>query len=622
MKTYRTVVGLVLELGLALLFAAACGVSEDTADDTGGNGAADVGFIDASGNPDGGSPADAGPDAGTVPDASGTDTGTDDAGGDTGSDGGTSDPRQPLRDRSLFSNVSFEEKNTDGSPAGWACKYFGRGAPPEPPCTVKNGGAVHGDRYLELGPEVAVFADEKAFNGQMHVRFDLFMRRETGVSVGDAYLFGEKGADLGWTLYGRTSEPAEGGWTHVRSQSAPLAGIESLRFVVYNSSPDRPLAVDDLVVVEDAQAMVVPGHLLRAEHYGEFACSAGDAPAVIWVPLPMDHGVQVPLYVSLAATPPEAVQKVEYTLDGIGNFGALVTIEAGAEFSNGALHWDGVVFTREATEADLAALYAAESDPAAWLADTPVVHWSHAALKAAVEAVVAGLSDPKEKMSAILGWTSAYVTNEGQLEALDAVSVFETKNASCTGYANLGAAAGRVAGVPARSVANYMVGMTQQTHYINEFWLGDGVGWRLVEPQGTLTALPADYAVVVRADLVTDEGLDAMDPNYVWAMPGVPLHSLVHAVEGHDRCGPVFAASGYFPECPLCDNKAVYQAGLAGDGAKVVSLFDRARVLWKGTLAAFTSTGPNPAEQDLRKASLDAMTIADVEAVITALEGR
>ena len=556
----------------------------------------------------------AGPDATAWPDAAapGPDAATA-AGPDA-----TVDPRQPLRDHSLFANGSFEDVTAD-QPVGWKCAYFGTGTAPAPLCTVHEGDAVDGKRYLEIAPGVAAYARATTPTPPQQVRFDLFARAPQGISPSSFYLLEMSGKNMVRSLSAMTATPAQGGWSFVESYSAPLDSSDQLTLVLDNEGAE-PIQVDDVVAVEIVDPIVVPGHLLAAEGYDAITCSSGTEEAVLWLPLPLMHGVQVPLDVEFVVDPPGAFSKVEYSLDPEGNLGVLVHVDPATEFDEASLSMKSVVLTREATADEMTALYPAAGDPSSWLAATEVVQWQDPDLDAAALKVVAGLTDPLSKLSAILGWTSTYVTNPSQLTSLDALSVFKTKNGSCTGFANLGAAAGRAAGVPARSVANYLVGMAQQTHYIDELWLGPEAGWRLVEPQGTLTLLPPEYAVVVRLDLVDDESAAAMDPSSGWAIPGVPFKSLLRAVAGADRCQATYPSQVAFPECPECDHKATYQAGLKGDKARVVSVFERARALWGTTLATLQVKGPDAAEQQLRAQALSARDLDAVEALLAELE--
>jgi hypothetical protein len=531
------------------------------------------------------------------------------------------DPREALRQRSLLRNGSFEQTAQDGTPSHWTCKYFGQGSPPAQPCVATEGEAVHGKRRLVLAPEVAVFQDAASVDTSKHALFDLFLKRKGGLDPSAAYLLVTTPAGTSSALL-RSIVPSQvySGWSLAGSvTSEPLADATSVRMVIYNTSATEPLEVDDLVLVAEDQPVEAPGHLLRAEHSSGFSCKAGTASTTLYFPLPLDHGVQVPLHVGVELKP-ASVGELAYELDAEGNLGATLTVKPSTSAIQATLTWKGVALVREATTQELATLSPAKTDVNAWLASTAVVDIQDPGLAAAGLHVTQGLTSAEDKLAAVLNWTSTYVTNAGQLTALDAVSVFNTKNASCTGYANLASAAGRLGNVPTRSVANILVGMAQQTHYINEFYLGSGLGWRLVEPQSTKTVLPPDYAVVLRQILPADEGAVAMAGNHGWSMVGVPSKSLIHPVAGDtSRCS--FQFTGAFPECPQCDNKGFYQAPLVGTAAKVTSAFDRARTAWQKALNSFTGpTGPDATEQALRASALTLHDLAGVEGLLQQLE--
>jgi hypothetical protein len=364
------------------------------------------------------------------------------------------------------------------------------------------------------------------------------------------------------------------------------------------------------------------GYLLRNDHADAFSCVAGAGEAVIWVPLPLRHGVQAPLHVELTLTPADSVARVEYEVDDLGNLGARLVVAAAAAPALVDVRWTGVVLTREATVAELGSLYPTRSDPAEWLAATPVVDSAYPGIVDAVTPLVAGLTDADDVMRAILSWSSTWITNEGELTGLDATTAFETRNGSCTAFANLAAAAGRVAGVPTRTIANYLLGMPQQTHYVDEFYLGAELGWRLVEPQGTAPSLPADYAILIRQDRAADEGEFARAGLNDFAMPGVPARSLVHELEGTRRCQFQWSPSPPNATCPYCDNDPTKQASLYGDRPRVVGAFERAGTLWDATLTRWVAAGPDPAEQDLRRQFLAARDLDTVESLLAQLEAR
>jgi hypothetical protein len=402
-----------------------------------------------------------------------------------------------------------------------------------------------------------------------------------------------------------------------------LAACSSSPPAVQDAAPEDAGPQYDGPLFQDATAIdPLRSYLLRNEHAGGFTCVAGASEAVVWVPLPLRHGVQAPLHVELTVTPADAVARIEYEVDDLGNLGARLVVAATAAPGTTDIRWTGVVLTRQATLEEMATLYAAQTDTAPWLTATPIVDSAYPGIVDTVTPLVAGLSDPAEVMTAVQQWTSTYVTNPSELTGLDATTVFETRNGSCTGFANLAAAAGRVAGVPTRTMANYLVGMPQQTHYIDEFYLGEEHGWRLVEPQGTAPSVPANYTILIRQDRVEDEGDFGLQGLNGTAIPGVPARSLVHELEGTSRCTMTWTTPAPFPECPYCDNNPTSQAELIGDRTRVIAVFERAGTWWDTTLTGFVASGPDAAEQEIRHQFLAAQDLDTVEAILTQLEAR
>jgi len=473
---------------------------------------------------------------------------------------------------------------------------------------------------LRLAPGVVAFQAETQFDAAAPVRYDLFARREgLPPSTAAFYMFGAENTDdafdVLWTLYAKMVSEAESGWWFPSSFTQPLANVDFLRLCISNVDGEADMFLDDLVVVEEPEPTVPHGHLLRAEHYGMFTIFPGEEEGRLWVPLPLDHGVQVPLYVELTVEPEGLVSAVEYSVDEIGNLGAILVFAPDAQQVGAVVRWDAVVLTLEQEEAALAEFYAPIVEPDTWLADTPVVQMSHEGIAGASADAVMGLDDLEEQMVALLGISSSSIYLQGMPDGLDAANAFESHMGSCTSFANLGAALGRAAGIPTRTIANYLVGMSQQTHSINEFYLGPDKGWRLVEPQSTAASVPGDYAVVVRVDWPDpDEGPAAMEST-PWSYPGVPLLSLVRPLAAHARFKSLIFTE-HFPDCDTCDNRADYQAPLEGEAAKVRAAFDDARALWQESLTAWTTTGPDPSELEKRREFMNANSLDDVQTLL------
>lgn len=78
-----------------------------------------------------------------------------------------------------------------------------------------------------------------------------------------------------------------------------------------------------------------------------------------------------------------------------------------------------------------------------------------------------------------------------------ALATLESKDAACTGHANLGAALLIAAGVPTRVLACVMVGAVQQEHYVVESWT-KALGWSRVETTLKLFPVPDALHAILR----------------------------------------------------------------------------------------------------------------------------
>jgi len=275
------------------------------------------------------------------------------------------------------------------------------------------------------------------------------------------------------------------------------------------------------------------------------------------------------------------------------------------------------VLDRVIDDSERPTVYAAIGDPSQWLPASPIANAAYPAIATNATGLIASTAAALDKMSATIDFTSAYITNPTELTALDATTVYNTKDGSCTGFANLAMATGRALGVPTRHVVNILVDYAQDMHSINEFYLGDALGWRRVEPQGTQQTIPEDYGVIMRLELPADEGTGALaERNGI--VGGVPLHEFTEPVDGGDRITPSFVS--HWANCDGCTNRADPQAFLRDDAADVETVFDRARTRWAVDVAAYATGGPDAATIAARRAILDAHTLADVTAMLDALD--
>jgi len=272
-------------------------------------------------------------------------------------------------------------------------------------------------------------------------------------------------------------------------------------------------------------------------------------------------------------------------------------------------------------DAERAEFYEADLPPETWLTATEVVNSEHEGIAALGQEIGDDSSSPLEQMLGVIEWTSAnitYPTDWSGVSGLDATSAFESGEGSCTAFANLAAALGRAGNLPSRVLANYYVGMAQQTHYIDEFYLGEELGWRRVEPQGTAATVKEDYVLAMRIVHPDDEGEEAFSP-YAWAFSGVPWKTLTTALAGYERFTPNFAYE-YFPGHPGCDNQAAKTAWLVGPSSTFEQIFEDARASWQEDLEALLSDGEIGEERmAIRRQAAEAVDLDDVAEMISQL---
>lgn len=237
-----------------------------------------------------------------------------------------------------------------------------------------------------------------------------------------------------------------------------------------------------------------------------------------WIPLPLNYATQVPLVFKISTTPLRIAKKITFKSDELGNWGA--SIELRQDLKEGTsvlLDWDVVVFTKGLhDDAERASLYQHPGENAEWLKSTAIVQSDIPEIKTITSQVTSENSTPLENMREILNWTSQNIKYKAH--GLDAASALKFRESTCTGRANLAAALGRSAGIPSVTLAGYLVGLPQETHWVNEFYLGAGLGWRRVEPSRKKAYIDEDAFISVRIDRSTDE--------VIWKYTkGIPLNS-------------------------------------------------------------------------------------------------
>jgi transglutaminase-like putative cysteine protease len=363
--------------------------------------------------------------------------------------------------------------------------------------------------------------------------------------------------------------------------------------------------------------------LIRGIHHSVLDYLAGEEPGIVWLPLPMDHATQVPLYVELEPDPQteDIIGSIEYSLDGYGNFGARVEFVLDGALDDAVLHWEAVVITRDVDADERPIYYAAIADPEDWTAPTALADSAHEGIAALADEITASASDDLDKLGAIVAWTSAnieYPTDWTGIDSLDATTTLELGKSSATGFANLATALGRAAGLPTRTLADLYVGASQQTHYMNEFYLGQELGWRRVEPQVDYTVLSEEFALTLRVVLAGDEDELALGTD-LWAFPGTPLYCQVQPVQAVERM-VLHTHPDYFDDCAACDNRAELSATMVVPAVQLTGIFEIARSLWQRDLLDYLDGGLDESIMEARRAALDAQDIQDVVAILDAIE--
>jgi hypothetical protein len=531
---------------------------------------------------------------------------TPDAGLDASVDAAP-DPRQPERDASIFANLDFEQVDGAGVPADWKCYCNGAQAT----CQTTTGTVKHGTHALLLAPGCFAYQDIEAFDASKAVRFDMFAFGGAIYPM-DIDAFGEVES-----MFVDGLPDAQSTWRPVASAGLlRTAGTSFIGLELQNTSASD-LVIDDIIAVQD-QPNPAPksASLLHATHWEQLELSAGTEPVSVYTPMPMDYATQTPLYLELDVEPTTAVDHIEYTAEPEHDWGAIVHFNPTASGTI-TLAWQGVVLVRSIDDSERPVVYAADGDPSQWLPASPIADASYAGIATNAAALIGSSAAALDKMLATIKFTSGYITNLTQLTALDATTAYNTKDGSCTGFANLGMATGRALAVPARHVVNILVGDAQDMHSINEFYLGAALGWRRVEPQATAATVPEDYGLIMRLVLPADEGAAALAERFN-IIGGVPLHEFTEPVDGGDRLSAGFFT--HWANCPDCSNRADPQVYLRDDAATVESVFDRARTRWATDVAAYAAGGPDAATIAARRAILGAHTLADVSAMLDALD--
>jgi hypothetical protein len=259
--------------------------------------------------------------------------------------------------------------------------------------------------------------------------------------------------------------------------------------------------------------------------------------------------------------------------------------------------WNALVLNEVVSNADKSSVYSLPMPTSEWLSSTAIVQSASADIQAVTTQAIAGKSSALDKMSSIINWTSTNIKYVFHPE-LDAASTLRYRESTCTGYANLAAAMGRAAGIPSITLAGYLVGQPQETHWINEFYLGSDLGWRRVEPQGKLTTINEDYLMPVRIDRASEE----IDWQYT---KGIPLNSY-----------PMAPVS---PRTPTVTPEVLQE--FLGKPDDMRSLFSRARTEWQKDFQTMISGAAiSTGRIQLRNKFVEVITFEDLDSLLHNLE--
>jgi hypothetical protein len=529
---------------------------------------------------------------------------------------------------SIFTNLDFEDVDTNGVPNGWTCECQTGPAT----CQTDTTSPAHGKRELVLPSGCYAYQIATAFDATKGVRFHM-VERGGVVMPADTVLFGGRVQDTATkdALYTDGLPQGATNWAPVRSRgSIPTATATRLVLIVNNgngefdATPGPNLDVDDIHVEQDGpNPPPKVGSLLRADHVDEFGLAASAQPTSIYLSLPSDWASQVPLYLSpMDVSPPGIVQGIAYKTESEGNWGATITFAPTAGVPNVVLRWHSVVLTRAVPEAELPEVFAARTAPTTWLGSSGCIESNDPGIAGTAAGLVPAGSTALAQMLGVIGWTSPNLTygfDPTIDQGLDATSAYDTGLTTCTGYANLGAAMSRSIGLPGRHVTNVLVGESQDLHSIDEFYLGDALGWRRVEPQLAAPRVPDDYGFIMRIVQPSDESpVPNRNAPGGPLMLGIPFHEFSENLTNSDAVVLATDPPRAFYDCSQCPNRSDPLRELRDVTPDAMRrVFARAKESWRRALGEYERLGQLSACEDAaRHRALAAKTIEDVQSIL------
>lgn len=368
--------------------------------------------------------------------------------------------------------------------------------------------------------------------------------------------------------------------------------------LVVNNTSSEPLHILKARVHQSKRARI--GSILKAEGGGHQGSYSYDSPFpdFAWIPLPLDYKNQVPLYVHLNIQPQSLIQSIQYQVDDIGNWGA--SIHFVPNIANGTkldFSWDVSVLTNDDTKFSQQFI----ANNAEWLQSTDIVQSSDKSIQTEASSLLAPDSNI-ETVTNIVSWTATHIKFGIDDSRLDALHVYEAKMAACTGYANLAAALGRSLNIPTMTLAGYLVGLKQETHWINEFYLGDKQGWLRVEPQGRIN-VDSEYFIPVRVDRISDE--------IIWDfLIGIPKYAYPIIPVDFERPNKNYYLVEAFNAIEFTNSPDVMN-----------KVFGRARQSWQKDFATLLNAGYiSPNRQAIRYKLSKAQTLTEMDQLLTQLD--
>lgn len=401
--------------------------------------------------------------------------------------------------------------------------------------------------------------------------------------------------------------------------------------VFVNNPHGAPVFVDSVIASQNSANPPHPvGYLLSAEHYSELEIQPGPTTARVWLPLPVTHASQIPLWLDVETHPPE-VASTRFVAHDDTNWGVVFSFPSETKVDDFTIHWRAVVLVREVLPHERSRIYAEPAGAEGWLARTVAADSEDELIVEIAQGLAAGSQASKDQLQRLVGWTSerlrdesaAAMTPEFEGVRVDASATIRRRgaNTACTEFANVTTALGRALGLPTRQISGYPVGEALLTHSVNEVYLGPEAGWRRVEPQLSDVAYPEAKFVVVRVVRQQDEGPPSMAPQR-WAAPGVPMYSLIENLEGAERLH-LRARTRHFEGCPKCANRADHVATIEDeDSQHLDAVFAEAGRQWRVSRAELVEGGSLSSVMEPRLALSDARSVQQLERALEATRPR